>query len=63
MNRPVLRAALCLLVGSFTGQMLGPLFAPDPTGFRATALTVGITAVVGFVLYRSDWLQSWQRDE
>lgn len=63
MNRPVLRAALCLLLGSFTGQMLGPMFAPDPTGLSATAVTVAITAVVGLVLYRSDWLQAWQSGE
>ena len=57
MARPVLRAALCLLIGIFAGRILGPLFVPDPTGVLAAGLTVGVTLVVSVLLFRSDTLR------
>ena len=57
MVRSALRIALYLLIGIFTGRILGPLFIPDPTGMLAAALTISVTVVVSMFLYRSDWLR------
>lgn len=57
MARSAVRTALCLLLGLFAGLVLGPLFVPDPTGVLAAVLSIGVTAVVCLILYRSDWLR------
>lgn len=57
MVRPALRTAFCLLLGLFAGGILGPMFAPDPTGPLAAVLAVCITVAVSTFLHRSDWLR------
>jgi hypothetical protein len=57
MVRSSLRVALCVVLGVFAGSLLGPLFVPDPTSMLAAVITVGVSAVISVLLYRSTWLQ------
>ena len=57
MARSLIRTALCLLIGIFAGRILGPLFAPDPTGLLAAVLATSVAVGVSMFLYRSDWLR------
>lgn len=57
MVSPSLRLVFCVLVGLFTGSILGALFVPDPTGPLAFGLGVLVAGIVAWGLYRSDWLR------
>jgi hypothetical protein len=46
-----------VLVGLFAGGLLGPLFAPDPTGLTAAGLAVLVAAAVVVGLRRADRLR------
>ncbi|QLC33489.1 hypothetical protein EFA46_004490 [Halarchaeum sp. CBA1220] len=41
------RTVVCVVVGLFAGAVLGPLFAPDPTGLLAAGLTGAVALLVG----------------
>lgn len=62
MVRSSLRVALCVVLGVFAGSLLGPLFVPDPTGMLAAVITVGVSAIISVVLYRSAWLRGQSAD-
>jgi hypothetical protein len=52
-----IRLGLCLIIGLFTGSILGMLFVPDPTGIMAFGIAAVCTAGITGYLYRSDWLR------
>ncbi|MBP1954880.1 putative membrane protein YccC [Halarchaeum rubridurum] len=52
------RTLVCAVVGLVAGAVLGPSFAPDPTGVVACALALAAALAVGGGLYAT-----WGRGE
>lgn len=52
-----LRLTLCLIIGAFTGTVLGFLFVPDPTSPLGPVLAASCAAVLTAFLYQSNWLR------